>query len=252
MYLPKGQLLPALGELRHVLGFRRMPRNQLFQHGERPLIRVDRLIAFSDFVLDLTDSPPGAGHAKADGGRCSLLRQQPLVIPHRLLEHGSPDAVELRTARQILFIQLLEQFVDRLASAFQVLLRVLTLLNGFGSRLLGSGGLPHADELHKVLQVTEVKGQTAQGSQREFMGLILPTTKDLDLINLARAKGWVAGIVNTKERGTSKFGPYYVYTLLPEGAVWTRGAYEDVEVGDKVKVRAKADTGKILELLPLY
>lgn len=114
-------------------------------------------------------------------------------------------------------------------------------------------GLPHKEPLHKVLQVKELdKGMTNQQLQREFMGLILPTTKDLDLINLARSQGWVAGIVNTKERRTSKFGAYYVYTLLPEGAVWTRGAYEDVEVGDKVKVRAKADTGKILELRPLY
>lgn len=112
-------------------------------------------------------------------------------------------------------------------------------------------GLPHGDEPHKVLQVKALEKLTAQARQREFMGLILPTKRDLDLINLARSQGWVAGIVNTKERRTSKFGPYYVYTLLPEGAAWTRGAYEDVEVGDKVKVRLKADTGKILELLPL-
>jgi len=85
-------------------------------------------------------------------------------------------------------------------------------------------------------------------AQRAFLGFVIPTKKMLDFFErTTHGKDQIAGIIESKKSKTSKFGPYVVYHLTPQGSFWSREMM-DLKVGQAVVVRIKKNSGKALKV----
>jgi DNA polymerase-3 subunit alpha len=82
--------------------------------------------------------------------------------------------------------------------------------------------------------------------QVAVFGFPLPSKDIVDKIQAVRKGGWVAGVVREVERRESRYGPYFVYRLAPEGAFWIRSDTQTYEKGQLVSARVKADSGKAI------
>jgi hypothetical protein len=82
--------------------------------------------------------------------------------------------------------------------------------------------------------------------QVAVFGFPLPSKDIVDKIQAVRKGGWVAGVVREVERRESKYGPYFVYKLAPEGTFWIRSDTQTYEKGQLVSARVKVDSGKAI------
>ena len=87
----------------------------------------------------------------------------------------------------------------------------------------------------------------------KHMGFIIPTKDDLRTIEEAIDEGWQAGIVGEIVDKTSRYGPYKVFKLVPNGIFWARGIEMamKLKVGDMVKAKTSSSSGKALTIKPL-
>jgi len=91
-------------------------------------------------------------------------------------------------------------------------------------------------------------GVPAYELQNKYLGAILPSAAVIKKISKwAGKKKFIAGIVHDKRPKVSKFGPYTVYRLVPDGVFWIRDG-EDLESGQIVAVRTNQKTGRALEI----
>lgn len=120
-----------------------------------------------------------------------------------------------------------------------------------GLFMLGAfDGLPDIANAVKVLKLKEEPEPLTQvAAAIKYMGLFLPTGKIVEAINTARKQGLVSGMIFTKEKRSSAHGQYWVYKLLPDGAVWSRE--HELEVGQLVKMKVRAASGKIISVSKL-
>lgn len=83
-------------------------------------------------------------------------------------------------------------------------------------------------------------------NQRKYLGVVIPGAEALARIKHARELGYVAGIISSIEDKKSKWGPYHVIRLVPNGVFWTRGLtiMSELKVGDCVMAEVKAESGK--------
>jgi len=87
--------------------------------------------------------------------------------------------------------------------------------------------------------------------QQTYLGAVLPSSGIIKKINeYSRKDGWCAGIVKEKRNKTSKYGPYIVYRLVPDGVFWIRDG-ETLEVGQIIAARYHQKTGRALEVKKL-
>lgn len=84
----------------------------------------------------------------------------------------------------------------------------------------------------------------------KHLGFVIPTAGDLDKIESAIDEGWQAGIVGEIADKTSRYGPYKVFKLVPNGIFWARGIEMALKlnVGDMVKAKTSASSGKALTI----
>jgi DNA polymerase-3 subunit alpha len=92
---------------------------------------------------------------------------------------------------------------------------------------------------------------TVAEQQIAYLGFMLPTPRIMKAIRKAEKQGMMAGIIESREERESKWGKYMVYRLLPQGTCWSRNI-PDRMPGDIVKIKLKRDSGKILQILPLF
>jgi len=91
-------------------------------------------------------------------------------------------------------------------------------------------------------------GVPAYELQNKYLGAILPSAAVIKKISKwAKKEKFIAGIVHDKKPKVSKFGPYTVYRLVPDGVFWIRDG-EDLESGQIVAVRTNQKTGRALEV----
>lgn len=108
-------------------------------------------------------------------------------------------------------------------------------------------GMPDASP--KTLQFSPLVYESEGERQREHMGIELPTVELVDMINGARELGLASGVVGEVQVRESRFGAYNVYRLMPDGAFWSRDF--DLEVGQRVALKVKSSSGKILKVYDL-
>lgn len=117
--------------------------------------------------------------------------------------------------------------------------------------LLALGAFKGLKAKPSILEVETPPDIPKSEIQKQFMGFMLPDKKLLDAVDFASKNGYIGGIISSKEIRKSQYGDYTVYKMLPEGAFWSRD-YTELEVGSHVKVKIKADSGKIISVLSLY
>lgn len=105
----------------------------------------------------------------------------------------------------------------------------------------GVDGSPHDLMIKKEVMDIDVTFT----SQYKYMSMIIPTKSLLERIHEAKIEGKMLGVITSKERKESKYGPYVVYKLAPEGIFWIRnGTLREYEVGQLVRTTTNGKTGK--------
>jgi DNA polymerase-3 subunit alpha len=89
--------------------------------------------------------------------------------------------------------------------------------------------------------------------QNLYLGAILPTKSMFEKIeSLSRSSDSVVGIVVSKKRKDSNYGPYTVYHVSPKGIFWIRDADNQngnsVEIGQFLIVKVRPNSGKALNI----
>lgn len=108
------------------------------------------------------------------------------------------------------------------------------------------GGFDGVDGSLADLQVkSEPKTMTELEVQTEHLGFIIPPPRVLSIVAEAKRDGLIAGIITDFVEKESRFGPYTVYYLVPQGAIWSRD-YRGLKIGAFIKAKIKSDSGKIL------
>lgn len=92
----------------------------------------------------------------------------------------------------------------------------------------------------------ELEERSELEMQTEVLGFVIPSPKVMATVREAKRKGLTAGIVTARVEKPSRWGDYTVYYLVPQGAVWSRDM-RGLEVGQFIRVKVKADSGKILK-----
>jgi DNA polymerase-3 subunit alpha len=92
----------------------------------------------------------------------------------------------------------------------------------------------------------ELSRLTVYEAQQRFLGIIIPSKRFMDWLENEKLLGKVAGIVMTIKNKESRWGPYVVFYLAPEGVVWMRPNPGTVKVGDIVTAKTRKDSGKAL------
>jgi DNA polymerase-3 subunit alpha len=84
----------------------------------------------------------------------------------------------------------------------------------------------------------------------KHMGFIIPSKEDLDRIETLKDSGWKAGIIGEIVDKVSRYGPYKVFKLVPDGIFWARTAEMSLKlaIGDVVKAKCSASTGKAMKV----
>ena len=117
----------------------------------------------------------------------------------------------------------------------------LMMLGGFRGLMDGMG------DIDKLAERLEVKDFKPVGSRSErqltYLGFIVPDKKLLTMFGHYELKGWAVGIINSKDKRVSKWGPYTVYRLSPNGVFWTRDA-DDLRKGQAVAANVSSKNGK--------
>jgi DNA polymerase-3 subunit alpha len=93
-------------------------------------------------------------------------------------------------------------------------------------------------------------GRTPYQKQQEYLGFVIPTVATMERIKRARSEAQVAGVVSGMKDKTSRYGPYRVFYLLPEGICWTRDTV-DIAVGDIIVAKVRKESGKALSITKL-
>lgn len=90
--------------------------------------------------------------------------------------------------------------------------------------------------------------ETEAELQQKYLGAILPSAKVIKKIREYDEKdGWMAGVVSKLKKKRSKWGPYVVHYLTPDGVFWTRDM-DPAKVGEIVATRYNKGTGRALEM----
>lgn len=104
-------------------------------------------------------------------------------------------------------------------------------------------GIP-GSETELLIEETPVMDNPI-AAQREWLGYVIPTREFVQKVSNPPA-GELRGFIVSVKTKKSQFGPYKSYRLMPHGAFWSRE--HDLEVGEMVYVKVKANSGKALKV----
>lgn len=150
---------------------------------------------------------------------------------------GEPAAQAIVNAREERPFESFADFVARVPK------RKLNARPRRGLLMLGAfDGVPGSEGDLELDVVREVGGEIA--AQQEYLGYVIPTAEMIEATQRKVAKGEIVGIITEIKNKKSPYGPYKVYRLMPSGSFWSRD--HDLKVGDIVKVRVKANSGRAL------
>ncbi len=201
---------------------------------------------FQTYLFDAADNdievvPP---HVNVSGVDFEF-KDHTIYMPFTSIKHlGNPGAESIVTAREEYGdFETYNDFNDR------VVRRACTSRARYGIYALGGYVGVDGDPMDAGIDTSkgELMGPEYE-LQQKFIGAVLPSAGIIKKINVhARKKGWCSGIVKEKRNKVSKFGPYVVYRLVPDGVFWVRDG-EDLEPGQIVAVRYHQKTGRALEI----
>lgn len=104
------------------------------------------------------------------------------------------------------------------------------------------------DQIVEALALkTEPDPISGRERQLKYLGFIVPTRKTREKMEKLGAEGYTCGIVESSEVRTSRYGPYTVYRLSPNGVFWSRDV-PDLDKGEVVAVRISEKNGKALTI----
>jgi DNA polymerase-3 subunit alpha len=159
---------------------------------------------------------------------------------------GLPGAEALVKARgKDLFVSY-EDFADRVAR------RAVTSRSRLGLYVLGGFEGLEGSPLEAGIDTSSlIMGEEAYDVQRRHLGAVLPSASIIRKIAKWRKKdGVTAGVIKSKKRKTSKWGPYVVYQLVPDGVFWVRDG-PSFEVGEVVAAKVNQRTRRLLRTMKI-
>ena len=103
-------------------------------------------------------------------------------------------------------------------------------------------------DVEKQLGLKDVEfGMKRKNKQLKYLGFIVPDYKLLKSFKEYEDKGWTAGIIKAREKRESKYGPYVVYRLSPNGSFWSREV-QDLQKGQAIAVLISGKNGKAKQI----
>jgi DNA polymerase-3 subunit alpha len=204
---------------------------------------------FQTYLFDAADHdievvPP---HVNVSGSEYEF-KDNKIYLPFTSIKFlGQPGADSIVKAREEYGeFKTYKEFDDR------VVRRQCTARARFG--LYAVNGFEGLDGSPLDARIDTAKGELmgpAYELQQTYLGAVLPSAGIIKKINqYAKKEGWCAGIVKEKRNKTSKYGPYTVYRLVPDGVFWIRDG-KPLEVGQIVAARFHKKTGRALEVKKL-
>lgn len=101
----------------------------------------------------------------------------------------------------------------------------------------------HYEEMLDLKHEEIIKSPTVK--QMQFLGTIIPTKEIQAKMDEFRASGKVVGVVSSLESRESKWGPYLVIKLSPNGVFWTRESMDFFKKGQILAATINESNGKL-------